>query len=186
MKRILLPIVVILLSISAKAQKDQTIFGNSGVRLTGVWGGWTSNINSFEDDFDINNGGHFAFELNKSILLGWSNEEISSIFNDGGRVNIKTNSFLVGYSPTSYKSLHPYFYTSFGNGTVNVRSEGEDRILSIQPTIGLELNVLRWFRISVDGGYRFISGSDFTSVSDQMLSGPYIGLRTKFGWSWGR
>ena len=186
MKKILLPLAIILLSLSIHAQKDETIFGRSGVRFTGIWGGSTTYINGFQDDFDLYGGGFFTFELNKSLLLGWSNYEMQSVFNDGGRVSLQTNNFMLGYSPTSYRSFHPYFYTTVGNGIAEVRTEGRDRVLSIQPSIGLELNVFRWLRLSLDGGYRFISGSDFTSVTDQMLSGGFVGLRAKFGWSWGR
>ena len=186
MKKYLLSTIIILLSLSIHAQKDETIFGGNGIRLTGIWGGSTSLINGFEDDFDIYGGGFFTFELNKSMLIGWSNHDVSFTLNDGGNVNLQSNDFLIGYSPLSYRSLHPYFYTSVGKGTARLENEGRDRILSIQPSVAVELNVLRWFRISAEGGYRFISGSDFTSVSDKALSSPYVGVRLKFGWSWGR
>ena len=186
MKKFLLSFTIILLSLSIHAQKDETIFGNSGIRFTGIWGGSTTFINGFEDDFDLDGGGFFTFELNKSLLLGWSNQEIRAYFNDGGRLDLKTNDFLIGYSPISYRSLHPYFYTTVGSGKADLQTEGRDKVLSIQPSLGLELNVLRWFRISLDGGYRFISGSDYVAVTDKMMSGAFIGLRLKFGWSWGR
>ncbi|GLR19166.1 hypothetical protein [Portibacter lacus] len=186
MKKITLILSIVLLGLSINAQKDETIFGQSGIRFTGIWGGSTTSINGFQDDFDFIGGGFFAFEFNKSLLLGWDNYEMRSTLNDGGKFSLTTHNFLVGYTPYSYKSFHPYFYTSVGNGIADVKSEGRDRILSVQPSIGLELNVFRWLRISLDGGYRFISGSDFTSVSDQMLSSPFVGVRAKFGWSWGR
>ena len=186
MKTTIFSLILIALSITLHGQKDQTLIGKSGLTLTGVWGGSTSYINGFEDDFDLYGGGYFSFEINKALLLGWSNNEVRTSINDGANIHLKTNDFLLGYSPISYRSLHPYFYTLIGTGTANYENEGTDRILSIQPSVALELNILRWFRLSFEGGYRFISGSDFVSVSDQSLSSPFVGLRLKFGWSWGR
>ncbi len=186
MKKYLLSAIIILLSLSVHAQKDQTIFGGNGIRLTGIWGGSTAMVNGIDEDFDIYGGGYFTFELNKALLIGWSNHQVRSTLNDVGLVELESNEFLLGYSPNSYRAFHPYFYTSIGTGTASLENEGEDRILNVQPSVALELNVLRWFRISAEGGYRFISGSDFASVSDRRLSSPYVGLRLKFGWSWGR
>lgn len=184
--RTLLLSAIILLSLNLDAQKDETIFGRNGVRLTGFWGGSTTSFNDFGDDFDIDGGGFFAFEISKSFLLGWSNSDQRTFIEEAGNVRLRSHDFLVGYSPMSYRALHPYFYTTIGTAKVETRNEGWDRVLSVQPTAALELNVLRWFRISAEGGYRFISGSDFTTITDEKLSSPYIGLRLKFGWSWGR
>ena len=185
MKKYLLSAFIILLSLSLHAQKDETIFGHSGIRLTGIWGGATTHVNGFEEDFDLLGGGYFAFELNKALLLGWSDSEMNARF-EGDRLKFRTRNFLLGYSPISYRSFHPFFYTAIGSGLADYETEGKDRMLNIEPTLSLELNVLRWFRLSLDGGYRFVSGSDFTTVTDKMLSGPFVGLRLKFGWSWGR
>lgn len=186
MKQLLTVFTILMLTTSIYAQKDETIFGSSGIRLTGIWGGSTSYVSGIEDDFNPYGGGFFTFELNKSVLLGWSNHETKSILNGGQTVSLKSNDFMIGYTPLSYRAFHPYFYTTVGRATAELSGEGTDRVLSIQPSASMELNVLRWFRISLDGGYRFVSGSDFANVSDKTLSGAFVGLRLKFGWSWGR
>lgn len=186
MEKYLLSLLAIMFALGINAQKDETIFGNNGIRFTGIWGGSTTLVNGQEDNFNFYEGGYFTFELNKIVLIGWSHHDFNSIINDGAKISFKTHDFILGYSPTSYRSLHPYLYTTVGRGTADLENEGKDRILSIQPSASIELNVLRWFRISAEGGYRFISGTDFNSISDQNLSGPFVGLRLKFGWSWGR
>ncbi|WP_235296682.1 hypothetical protein [Portibacter marinus] len=185
MKKTLLALTLAIFCLCLNAQKDQTIFSNSGLRLTGIWGGTTSNFNTSSNDFDYFSGGYFTFEISKKVLIGWSNYELNTIINDS-RVTLGSNDFLVGYSPISYKPIHPFFYTSIGNGNIRIDGENEGKGISIQPAIALEVNVLRWLRLSVDGGYRIISGSQLEAVSDKDLSGPYFGLRAKFGWSWGR
>jgi len=185
MKKIILSFAFACLCLCINAQKDQTIFGNSGLRFTGVWGGSTSNFNTSANDFDFFSGGFFAFELNKSFLIGWSNYELNTVINES-RVSLGSNDLLLGYSPISHRPVHPYLYTTIGNGRVDVEGEGKGKGISIQPSLGLEVNVFRWLRLSLDGGYRIISGSQLNTVSDKDLSGAFIGLRAKFGWSWGR
>ncbi len=68
MKQLLLSLGIMLLTLSVHAQKDETVFGNSGVRFTGLWGGATNNINGFQDDFDFYSGGHFGFELKRMFV----------------------------------------------------------------------------------------------------------------------
>ena len=53
--------------ISISAQRDETVLGSGGISLTGLWGGSVNTISSFDDNFDLNNGGFFVFELNVII-----------------------------------------------------------------------------------------------------------------------
>ena len=53
-------------------QKDETIFGNSGLHLTGLWGGYMQNISTFQDDFFMSRNSFFVFEINKKVLIGWA------------------------------------------------------------------------------------------------------------------
>lgn len=185
MKKLLLSIALVGLALCINAQKDQTIFGNNGIRLTGIWGGSTSHFNTSANDFDFFTGGFFTFELNKKVLVGWSNYDLNTVINES-RVNIASNDFILGYSPIPHKPIHPFFYSTIGNGRINVEGEGRGRGISLQPSVGVEVNVFRWLRLSLDGGYRIISGSQYDSINDRDLSGAYVGLRAKFGWSWGR
>lgn len=184
MKKILLFFVVAcFFTISAEAQKDETIFGRSGISLTGAWGGYMHNISSFQDDFTISRNGFFVFELNKKVLIGW--DGLNAQFNaaNTGNVNLNSNGLTLGYSPWAHKPFHPVFNMYAGRGNIT-NEDILDNIQVYQPSITLELNVFRWMKVGLDGGYRFIHESNITGLSDQDLSGAYAGLKLKFGWSW--
>ena len=55
----------------------------------------------------------------------------------------------------------------------------------IQPSAGGEINVLRWFRLAGDVGYRLtLNGDD--QLGDLYADGFYAAATLKFGFSWGQ
>jgi len=171
------------LSFSLDAQKDETIFGRKGISVTGMWGGYMHNISTFQDDFSVSRNGFFVFELNKKVLIGW--DGLNAQFNNTalGNMNLNSNGFTLGYSPWAHKAFHPVFNMYAGKGKIT-NDEILDNVYVYQPSVTLEFNVFRWMKIGVDGGYRIINESNLNSFTDQELSGPYAGLKLKFGWSW--
>jgi len=168
----------------ADAQREQTIFNHGGhLRLTGLWGGSTNAIVDFQNDFDINSGGFFAFELNNDFLIGWSGYK-SDLTEDAKSIQIKGNDLFLGYTFRSHQLLHPILYLQVGSGQLEVEDLGSDNVFVAQPSIGAEVNIARFFRLGIDGGYRFTSGNDLPGISDDQLTGPVLNLRFKFGWSW--
>ena len=166
------------------AQREETIFNHDGhLRLTGIWGGSTNAIVDFKNDFDINSAGFFAFEINNDFLIGWSGYK-SDLTDDGKNIEIKGNDLFLGYTFRSHEILHPIIYLQAGSGKLEVEDLGSDNVFVAQPTIGAEVNIARFFRLSIDGGYRFMSGNDLPGISNQELTGPVLNLRFKFGWSW--
>ncbi len=164
--------------------QEETIF-NSGIRLTGVFGGSFNSIADFQDDFNISSGGFFTFEINNDFLIGWQGYR-TGIDENGRDVDINGNDLLLGYTINSDRVIHPIVYVQFGSSDLEVEGVGSDNVFVVQPSIGAELNVTRWFRIGIDGGYRFFNNSDISGFTDQDFSSPVLGLRLKFGWSWGR
>ncbi|MEK7257751.1 MAG: hypothetical protein AAB316_23540, partial [Bacteroidota bacterium] len=61
-----------------------------------------------------------------------------------------------------------------------------DDVFVVQPGAGAEVNIFRWFRLSLEASYRFVSGSDLEVLSDKDLSGLIWDLKFRFGWSWGK
>tara|TARA_Y100000385_G_C13057798_1_gene622850 strand:- start:401 stop:667 length:267 start_codon:yes stop_codon:yes gene_type:complete len=79
--------------------------------------------------------------------------------------------------------IHPIFYLQAGGGKLEVTNEVDDRVFILQPNVGLEMNVLQWFRIGVEAGYRFVNNVNVNTLEYADLSSPVIGLRLKFGFS---
>ena len=172
------------------SQKEQTILGSSGLRFSGAWGGSTTNLTFYGDETSITSGGFGGLEFGKTLLVGWGGFSNTSDFRfpdlTSDRIRLDYTGLMVGYAPKAYKAIHPQFMLLTGGGRVAVSGEGSDGVVVLQPSAGLELNVLRWFRIGLEGGFRFVGGSDFTGFNDADLSAPFGQLTFKFGWSWGR
>jgi hypothetical protein len=81
-------------------------------------------------------------------------------------VSLGVGGLWLGYTPRSHKLIHPYSSLKIGWGGVDMDLEEDndnrdgfsDRITLIQPELGLELNITRWFRLAMTGGYRYVSG----------------------------
>ena len=170
---------------SLSAQKEETVFNTyGGINLTGIWVGSYSSLADFKDDYNISNRGALAFEFNKDFLIGWAGykDDLTSTGND---VKLSGNDLFLGYVPNSHKVFHPLIYLQGGSGKLEIEDVGSDRLLVIQPSLGGEVNIARWFRLGIDAGYRFYSGANLNGISNSDLAGPTLGIRMKFGWSWG-
>lgn len=166
------------------AQREETIFNNGGhIEFTGVWGGSSNALVDFNNEFNINSGGFFVFELNNNFLIGWSGYK-SDITDNGQNIEIKGNDLFLGYTFRSSQMIHPIVYLQTGGGRLEVEDLGSDRVFVAQPSFGAEINIARFFRLGLDGGYRFVSGNDLVGINQSDLAGPVLNLRLKFGWSW--
>jgi hypothetical protein len=187
MKNNIIILALCLLGVQALAQedyrRDETIFSNSSVKLTGLWGGNTSNVNEDDGDFGIFHGGYFVFEFNKSYTIGWQGYGYRE-----GDLDLDYNGLHLGYAHNPHKVVHPTFTIFAGTGNIeeDFDSGEKDNVLTFLPTAGVEVNVLRWFRIGLEGGYQWVFDNDLTNYSDADVSQPFVGLRLKFGYSWGR
>jgi len=163
--------------------QEETIFGDGKVRFTGLWGGPLNAFTVYDDDFEYNSGGFFTFEFNNRFLFGWTGYGTDLVLDDGLEAQIGGNDFLIGYTPSPNKVLHPIFYLQAGGSKLEITGEADDRVFVLQPNAGLELNVFQWFRIGVEAGYRFVNNVNVGNYTDQDFSSPVIGLRLKFGFS---
>ncbi|MBK8878329.1 MAG: hypothetical protein IPN74_07190 [Haliscomenobacter sp.] len=76
---------------------------------------------------------------------------------------------MIAYSPNAGKVIHPHFSVYGGSGRFDLVNSDRERIFAFQPAAGLELNVFRWFRLGLEGGYRFITDVDTQGVSSSEL-----------------
>ncbi len=177
------------LNFSANAQREQTVLGKRNMGFSGIWGGSKHQLTRFGNTNNYVNAWHFGLEFGKALTIGWGRYDLNgSILWDnepGQNFDINWHVMSLGYAFQSYKAVHPYISVDGGKGFVKYASEGKDRIWVIQPTAGVEINVFRWLHLGLEGGYRFVTGSDL-SLTDRQLSNPYAQASLKFGFSWGR
>jgi hypothetical protein len=190
MKRLLFTsLCFFLFSLSLIAQKEETVFGYSGLRLTGVWGGPSIGTSKYGENYTFHQGGFLGFEFNNSLFVGWGWYKIEDVvqFQDLPILDfdMRYNGFMLGYSAFPNKMVHPKFSLLTGGGTFNIESEGKDRVFILQPSAGFEMNLFRWSHASVEAGYRIAANSDYLLLSDSDLSSWFVEFKFLFGFSWG-
>jgi hypothetical protein len=57
-----------------------------------------------------------------------------------------------------------------------------DAIFVAEPQATVDVNVTRWFRAGIGGGYRFVSGTNTPGLSNTEVGGPTAGAHLLFGW----
>lgn len=171
-------------------QKEETILGDRGWGFSGIWGGVSWDYTPYNGVETYNRRGFFGFEFGRSLHLGWSHfrmiDDIALVPGEPARLDFNYNGGFIGYAFLPYKAIHPMLNLELGQGRVQHSIEGRDKTFTIQPSAGVEINVFRWFRVGLEGGYRFVRNVDYLSLTDQDLSGPFGRATIKFGFSWGR
>ena len=187
MKKLIAVLVVLSLTSSLFAQREETIVGEQGLGFSGAWGGWSYNMSQFDKNYSGYNGSIWALEFGKKLYVGGNHYRISDqALGTSDRFNLTVNNLLVGYTPSSYRPIHPNFSVGIGSGTLSATGEQATRVLMVQPAVGLEFNLVRWCHLEVMGGYRAVINSNLTKYTDKSFSGFYAQANLKFGFSWGR
>lgn len=189
-KSCFLAFAILLAALPAISQREETVLGERGWGLSGIWGGYSHQYTSYDKTDGFNRGGFFGFEFGKSLFVGWTHyslrDDIVLDQNDNQRFDFRFNGGRIGYAFLPYKAVHPLLSIELGRGRAKLAGEGNDDMFIMQPSAGVEINVFRWFRIGLEGGYRFARNVDYVSLSDSDISGPFAQASLKFGFSWGR
>lgn len=174
---------------SASAQGDETLVEKFALDLSGAWGGWNLQTTSVGGNNTAVNGGFGGLEFNKTIFIGWAAYSVSDNLigpTDGFLpYTLSYNGPLVAYTPKARSVIHPKISMQIGFGKYKVEGYSEDRFLVLQPGLGGEINVLRWFRLGANAGYRYSLNSDYESGSFLNSDGFFLEGTLKFGFSWG-
>lgn len=180
-----------ILGVASQLKGQETVFGNNSLGLTGAWGAFSYNFSYFESDEDIAyiRGGYGGLEFGNSVFLGWGGYKLKdNVLIEGinEAFNLKYNGLMIDFHPGAHKVVHPRFGVLIGGGKVSLSDGVSDRVFVAQPSVGLELNVFKWFRLGLQGGYRFVTNEGFPDVKSADLSSPFGQIDLRFGISWGR
>lgn len=189
MKKISLIVFHLILVVSVlSAQKEETLFGKTGLKITGAWGGPAFGTTFFENETAVTRGTFWMLEFNDVISAGFGNERtfesVQLIEGEVGKYDFKHNGFHVSFYPQTEKVLHPTFGFMLGGGELNDNQGTKDGLFVVQPTAGLEVNVFKWWKVGVDGGYRIVTRVSLPGVENEDLSAFFINLKLRFGFSW--
>ncbi|NJB85490.1 hypothetical protein GGR26_001235 [Lewinella marina] len=171
-------------------RREKTLLGD--LDLSGAWGGPTYNYSATGDDWSLVRGGFGGLEFGNNVFLGYGGWKARESFTTdeapliGSRpeYDFRHGGFIIGVTPGADNVIHPRFTAIVGPGRIDVANEGRDRMLVGQLMGGAELNLFQWFRLGIEGGYRFASGVDSQVVTAKDVSGAVVQIEARFGWSW--
>lgn len=179
---------LLVLATATQAQKDETLIGKTGLQFSGLWGGFNTGL-VFDDENHSMNGGFFGLEFSKALTLGFGGVNTSETTTYNGvaqKFDLEYGGLLIGYAYRSHKVVHPRVSFLMGSGNLKIKGEPDDNVFVVQPSAGVEVNLFKWFRMGLEGGYRFVSNTSLPKPSDNEVSAAFAQLSFRFGWSWRR
>lgn len=186
--------------------EDETLVGN--VQSSGGYGAPTVAVTSVHGETAALIGGQGGWILGRQFVIGGAVRGIaprpsvelrdeSDNLPASAQLQLGYGGLLIEYIGRPSRLLHYGAEAVVGAGTVelvegggfragaSVSDESLDRSAVFAAELGAraELNVTRFFRVGLSGGYRFVTGGALqrADVSDGDLSAPYGQLSLRFG-----
>lgn len=191
--------IMILLALAAVPSFGQERTLISGPVAHGGFGGPQLMLGRVKGETAVLTGGWGAWLINHTIIIGGGgyglvNELAAGQTADGEEryLNFGYGGMILGLVLGSDRLIHLTAHSLIGPGSVGYRhhhmmeedwSEDSvhDLVFVIQPTLGVEMNVTRFFRIEAGGSYRYVIGTDLDEMTDDDLRGFGVELTLKFG-----
>ena len=118
--------------------------------------------------------GQTATGKDRYVNFGYGGMTLGLVLGSNRLVHLTAHS-LIGLGGIGYR-YHDWTGLNLGEDSVH------DVVFVIQPTLGVELNVTRFFRIAAGGSYRYvIGGTDLADITADDLRGFGAELTLKFG-----
>jgi hypothetical protein len=198
MKKMFICVCAVLLSTQLFAQEETLL--SSGERVHhGGFGGPVVKFTTINGEFGTLVGGRGGWLINHTVSLGIGGYGLVNNIKTGGVLHGGDAYLGFGYGGfelevivSHNKLVHFTVLGLIGGGSVYSRQKNHwgwdpdngynhTAIFVGEPGANLELNVTTFFRINAGISYRFVSGSDFASITDSDLSGLSGVLTLKFG-----
>jgi hypothetical protein len=140
--------------------------------------------------FAVLAGGHGGIIFNRSFVIGLGAyglvNEIQANFQSYQLIDFGYAGLLLGYVNCSHKIVHLSVYSLIGGGGLRYRTcfyddWYDDMLFVFEPSLDVEVNVTKNFRIGLGGSYRFAHGVEFDELMNDDISGPSGALTFKCG-----
>jgi hypothetical protein len=186
-----------------EGEEIQTIF--SGVSSNGIYGGLSLGYSEIDQRHAIIVGARGAWIINHSLGIGLSGKVFANEYEydalEGEDVNLQGGygGFLIEPILGGQQRIHLSVPILIGaGGIVHADEYDHDRYYDdyhshrdyindseaffvLEPGVELELNMLRFFRISLGGYYRYTSQIDLYDTPSDVLNGFSYEIAFKFG-----
>ena len=180
-------------SLAAQEKKEETLF--SGKVDNGWAVGSYAGLSVFDNQISIIDGFRAEWIINKNWFVGWQSYESmgnnldAPIASQSEKISmdIKYRGLIVGRLFRSEKLVHWGIEGLVGWGTIDYDQDNSDRewdedyFFTAQPSVFAELNVVTWFRIRGNAGYRIARGVSMEGLENSDICGPMGGITFRFG-----
>jgi hypothetical protein len=198
--------IVLLMSTQLFAQDVQ--YKNSSTKhqsRNSAYGVLSSNYSRFNGQNAIYSGAYGGWMLRRKLMIGigaYGNVTTHKGYGQNAATH-KQNDFRVGYGGLmveyallDFNRFHITAGALAGGGIIKngsghgtIPENGADELKDIdasgfyvlQPSVNVEYDVTKWFRVGAGAGYRYITGSDQAGITDKRMSARTTGISLKFG-----
>ena len=178
----------------SQEREYQTIFDNQDLRISGL-GGPFMQFTSVAGEFGHMMGGGGAVLINNFFIGGYGlglTNSIPDYVNDHptDRLTLGHGGFWLGYALFGQKPVHVAISSMIGWGEFGIMQfDGyypflRDKVFVMAPTVEVEVNLTRYFRIGAGASYNLYTGLDegMHGYRSSDISAPGGFLSFKFGW----
>ena len=173
--------------------QEETIVGDNF--HSGGYGGPVWKVGFFNGEDGILSGGRGAWIINHKFTIGGgrygliTDVKSDAVSNTGKSlyIDLDYGGFEMEYIHKSDKLFHWTTHTMLGGGKVRllehnpVKTIETEKFFIVEPSLNMDINVSRWFRIGIGASYRIVMGLDLEEISNSDISGPSGLLILKFG-----
>lgn len=168
-----------------KPQEETLI--KSGID-SGGFGALVFKFSGVNDQFAFFGGARGGWIINHRFVIGGGGYGLGSeiCLDEEGSCFLRELEFGYGGFEFEYIGLwdrvaHYSLQLLIGGGGVTLLGFPSDGVFVAEPAARLELNVTKWFRLNIGGGYRFVSGVNLARLDNSDLSAFSGVLEFKFG-----
>ncbi|MCZ4407231.1 hypothetical protein O3Q51_00315 [Cryomorphaceae bacterium 1068] len=115
---------------------------------------------------------------NLSVEFGYGGFFIEPVFFDQKVVHFSVP-VLIGGGWAGLSNLTDAYDRSYPNDVYLV---DESIFFVLEPGINMEVNLVKYVKLTLGGSYRYVSGSDLRNIEDSDLSGLSFGAGIRVGW----
>lgn len=167
--------------------QHETLFGN--VDIWGGFGGPLFEISSINEQSVVSIGGGGAIIMNNFFFGGYGigTDDANHTFEDQEyKIKLNHGGLWLGVNSNPNKLIHLYGSARLGWGRARLRQQGDtvfsDRIFTLTPEVGFEINVTEFFQLAFTGGYRVLTGvDDLPGLTSNDFSNLVGGITLRFG-----
>lgn len=189
MKKVFYLLYCIAITGTGFAQSIETIFKNGGPKIKGAYGSVSQKFSTIDNEFVYFLGGYGGVLLEKDLMVGagvftfLNGQSMSSAENQKLHQNLTYIGLMAEKIFQSKKAIH--FSSNLllgvafigeqntlpGGGTYSISTRES---FVAEPTVSVELNVTKWFRLESGISYRWLA-------KEQEYSAPSASVSLKFG-----